>query len=300
MEGQLAAAYRICKETVTQQYPRFPLVYTLLPKRSRHAWTTTVAFMCTQQAILNDPELSLEAKSEQLAAVEEKLKQLSCGHEPENDPLFYAMYHTLKQYPCPLEPFYTQLNAFQESVHQNRYQTQVEVLEFCQQSMAPLGHLILRLHQHSNTDTIFYSDAICAALQLAHFLRDMFTQYQDNGRIYLPMQEFKQFELPDDDFLNPRYERQLAKLVVLQVRDAYATLAAGKDMIEVLPFDLRWRTCVIIAYIENLLRQLELRGHEIQKPIHTGFWDGVRIAVRTVILLINRKEKISEEISPSS
>src|SRR5713101_5729466 len=74
----------------------------------------------------------------------------------------------------------------EELVHS--YATYDSLLQYCQNSANPVGHLVLYMGESFDNDRAALADHICTGLQLANFWQDV-ARDLDLGRVYLPEED---------------------------------------------------------------------------------------------------------------
>jgi phytoene/squalene synthetase len=107
-------------------------------------------------------------------------------------------------------------------------------LGYCHYSANPVGHLVLYLCGYHDLERQTLSDYTCTALQLANFWQDVTADFA-KGRIYLPLEDLRRFDVSEDDIRdgnNTPAFRELMKFEVQRAREWFAQglpLAAKVD-----------------------------------------------------------------------
>ena len=78
------------------------------------------------------------------------------------------------------------LQAFRQDATVNRYQSWLELMDYCAHSAMPVGRFVLDVHGEPRAARTA-SDAICAALQIINHLQDCGQDYRQLDRVYIPL-----------------------------------------------------------------------------------------------------------------
>ncbi len=113
-------------------------------------------------------------------------------------PVFVALAETIRACRYSREPFANLLTAFVQDQTIFRYRDREGVLGYCVNSANPVGRLVLYICGYSDAERFRLSDATCSALQLANFWQDVASDYQQRGRIYLPLDAMERFGITEE------------------------------------------------------------------------------------------------------
>jgi squalene synthase HpnC len=137
--------------------------------------------------------------------------------EPANtNEIFLALGATIREKQLPSGLFEDLLSAFRQDVTVTRYESWVDVMDYCRRSANPVGRLVLRIADYRDPKLDGWSDAICTALQLTNFWQDLKIDF-DRGRVYIPVDEMRAHgALPSDlsgSMMTPAWTRAVAAAV---------------------------------------------------------------------------------------
>ncbi len=104
-----------------------------------------------------------------------------------------AIQHTVQTFGIPKEPFLRLIHANRMDQGTGRFPDLNALLDYCEHSANPVGHLFLHLFGYSDPERQRLADCTCTALQLTNFWQDVSRDYHDRGRIYLPQQDMARF-----------------------------------------------------------------------------------------------------------
>ncbi|MDE0268502.1 MAG: squalene synthase HpnC [Acidimicrobiaceae bacterium] len=104
-----------------------------------------------------------------------------------------------------------------------------DLLEYCDLSANPVGRLVLAVFGVDSPECEKYSDDVCSALQVLEHLQDVSEDAQV-GRIYLPTEDMKRFNVHREHLLQPVAGTALRKLISYEADKARHMLASGHKL----------------------------------------------------------------------
>ena len=186
------AAFRACEALARSHYENFSVGTRLIPKDLRRHFFSVYAF-CRGVDDLGD-----EAKSDQLALLDEWERQLRLCYEGMPDHVYFkALQVTVEEFDIPPEPFLKLIEANRRDQRIKRHPDYQELLEYCDYSANPVGRIVLYVFGHREPELHALSDYTCTALQLANFWQDVARDYEI-GRIYLPQSDMDEYGVGED------------------------------------------------------------------------------------------------------
>jgi squalene synthase HpnC len=188
-------AYAQCERIARSHYENFTLGSRLLPRPLRRHIAAVYAFARTADDFADEePD-----RGRALAALDAWEAELdACYAGAPRHPIFVALAETVREFTIPIEPFRRLLTAFRWDVEFRGFATFDELLRYCAHSANPVGHLVLYLFGHRDTERQARADDICTALQLTNFWQDLAID-RGKGRIYLPRDDMERFGYTADD-----------------------------------------------------------------------------------------------------
>jgi squalene synthase HpnC len=220
----------------TDHYENFPVASLLLPRHLRQPVGAIYRFARSADDIADEGIAPAQERLAQLQAYEAALTDIAAGRPivPELAPVFEPLRLEHERIGLPLEPCHALLSAFMQDVHQTRYATYTDLIDYCQRSANPVGHLMLFLFNASTPETLRMSDAICTALQLANHWQDVaIDAAKQPTRVYLPQDELALWGYNDSDILtgavmrrNPLRWAEFMAFQTARVRNLFDTGAA--------------------------------------------------------------------------
>ncbi len=219
----LSQARESTRKLATSHYENFLVASILLPKEMRQPFYDVYAFCRTADDLADESPSPKEA----LRGLERFQQQLDAAFAgcPE-EPLFIALEATIRQFQIPKQPFDDLLDAFRQDQHRNRYASIGELLEYCQRSANPVGHIVLHLGDSCTAENRILSDHICTGLQLANFWQDVARDFAMN-RIYIPQDSMRQFGVEEEMFRQIPTAEPLRRLLAHECERAEQMFRTG-------------------------------------------------------------------------
>ncbi len=211
---QEACAY--CERLARTHYENFSVATWFLPKRLRQHFFNLYAY-CRISDDLGDETGDPSASLRLLDEWETELNACYGGNP--RHPVFVALADTVRQFDIPMQTFADLLTAFRQDQTITCYETFADLLGYCRYSANPVGHLVLYLCGYRDPERQHLSDFTCTALQLANFWQDVTTDYE-KGRIYLPLEDLRRFQVSEEDIASKRNSSQFREMMRFEVQRA--------------------------------------------------------------------------------
>lgn len=255
-------AYAYCGNMAKEHYENFPVASLALPRRLRRPVSAIYAFARTADDLADEGPASPDERVSALDAMDRQLQAIEGGTEPEGL-LFTALADTIGQHHLPIEPFRDLLRAFRLDVTKHRYADFAELMGYCRWSANPVGRLLLHLYDAATERNIGYSDGICTALQLINFLQDLYSDYNERGRIYLPTDEMERFGVGETHFRDRISDAAMHRLIMLQVDRATRLLRAGAPLGKALKGRAGFELRMIVLGGNTILQHLRAQHDDL-------------------------------------
>ena len=224
--------------TATDHYENFPVASLLLPEHLRAPVAAIYRFARSADDIADEGSASAEERLQRLQAYDSALDAIAESRPiaAELAPVFEPLRAEHQRSGLPLAPCHALLSAFMQDVHQTRYATYADLLDYCTRSANPVGHLMLFLFEADTPQNRTMSDAICTALQLTNHWQDIAADARKgaNGRIYLPQDELTQWGYRDEEILTgacaTRNPERWAEFMAFQTARVRALFDTGRGL----------------------------------------------------------------------
>jgi phytoene synthase len=100
-----------------------------------------------------------------------------------------------------------------------RYTTLKELLLYCYRVAGTVGRMAAEIFGYRNRHTLKYAHDLGLAFQLTNIIRDVGEDAR-RGRVYLPLDELRQFDVPVGEVLAARHSERFARLMAFQIARA--------------------------------------------------------------------------------
>ncbi len=122
---------------------------------------------------------------------------------------------------CSIKPEHLNriIDGMETDLAQTRYLDFAGLARYCGDAAGSSAIAATEILGFTNPRTLGYAANLGTALQLTRIIRNVGADARNN-RIYLPIDELKQFEVPAADILQSRYSGNFAELMAFQARRA--------------------------------------------------------------------------------
>ncbi len=205
----------------------FPVASRLLPRGYRRHLLAVYGFARFVDDIGDEPGNGDPLRL--LDTVESDLHRLYTGHTPYL-PAVRELEETVETCSIPAAPFHRLVEANRRDQTVTRYATFEELLDYCELSANPVGHIVLHVFGLAAPDRLDLSDRICTALQIIEHCQDVGEDYT-RGRIYLPKEDLQRFGCTEADLSRASTPGRLRNVVALQTDRAERLLHEGDPLV---------------------------------------------------------------------
>jgi hydroxysqualene synthase len=252
--------FRYCEKIARSHYENFPIASRFVRKEMRKYVYTIYAFARIADDYADEPGFTLAERIDNLSQWEQYLNECYNGNPTHR--VFAALADTIERFQIPIELFQNLLAAFRSDVTVKRYDTYEDVLAYCSNSANPIGRLILLLFNYRSETMMQLSDNICTALQLTNFLQDVSVDLQKD-RIYLPLEELKEFNYAEQDLLNRNMNENFKNLMAFQIRRTAELFVQGKPLLSMVDKDLSFELKLTWSGGTGILEKIHSQDYEI-------------------------------------
>ncbi len=285
-DADIAAAYAHCRQRAASHYENFPVASRLLPRELRGPVAAIYCYARDADDIADEDPRPAEERRVDLQRLQDRVRALD-DPAAEATPEWRALADTLQRFDLPVGLFTDLADAFLQDLDKTRYQDFGEVMAYCRRSANPVGRLLLHLSKRDTQENLAFSDAVCSALQLINFHQDLYQDFAEHGRIYIPADEMAAHGVTEEHFRNRISDFRMRSLMQFQYRRADRLLRAGAPLGRALPGRLGLEIRAIIQGGARVLWRLRRQEDTFARPrLRTGDW--LLILGRSVLPLRRR------------
>jgi phytoene synthase len=198
------------------------LAFILLPRPKRDAMSALYAFCREVDDVADDESVPSGKRRAQLADWRDDLKRACDNGSPQFE-VNRELQPIIKQFGLRFELFDELINGCEMDLDTKRYENFEQLELYCYRVASVVGLLSIEIFGHKNPATRDYAICLGKALQLTNILRDVKNDAA-RGRIYLPLDELKKFNVSGAEILDSKYSDRyfaLANEVAGRAKDFY-------------------------------------------------------------------------------
>lgn len=198
------------------------LAFVLLPKAKRDGMSALYAFCREVDDLADDESVPVERRRQQLAEWRADVRR-ACGSEIPRHAVNLELQPVIRQYRLPFEHFDELLRGVEMDLEIKRYENYDQLDRYCYRVASVVGLLSIEIFGYTDPACRDYAVNLGRALQLTNILRDVRGD-AERGRIYLPLEELRRFDVAPEAILRLEYSpqfRALASSVGQRARQFY-------------------------------------------------------------------------------
>lgn len=186
------------------------LAFLLLPRAKRDAMSALYAFCREVDDVTDNESAPVEKRREQLAAWRADIRRACAGETPQFT-VNRELQPVIREYRLCFPLFNELLKGCEMDFDIKRYENFEQLELYCYRVASVVGLLSIEIFGFQNPACRNYAVYLGKALQLTNILRDVKTD-AGRGRIYLPLDELKKFDVTPDEILRHEYTDRFARL----------------------------------------------------------------------------------------
>lgn len=149
-------------------------------------------------------------------------------------PVLAAWADSARRYDVPAQYMRDFLAAMEMDLIVTRYETFADLQKYTWGSASVVGLMMCRIIGAVDPAAISHATSLGLAMQLTNFLRDVGEDWRQRGRIYLPLEDLRRFNVSEEDVAANRLTNNFRALVRFEAdraREIYAHADAGMSYI---------------------------------------------------------------------
>jgi len=249
----------------------FPVALKVLPRAWRAHLTALYGFARLTDDIGDEPLPGMpeDATPQTIQATRLKLlddlqqdvAKIFDGGTPELAAI-QALKKTVSECGIPRQPFEDLIQANRQDQLVKRYQTYDDLKRYCELSANPVGQVVLYIVGAATPERLQLSDNICTALQLVEHWQDV-AEDLGNGRIYLPLEDLRDFNVSEADLARQAAGPGVIKLMAFETKRAANLLDEGAPLIGTLKGAARLAISGYVAGGRAALTAITRAGYDV-------------------------------------
>jgi len=270
---QLRAAYAVCRHIARSAAKNFYYGFLVLPARKRSALCAVYAFMRHADDISDDPSLPVEERRQKLAEWMCSLRRVVQG-ERTVDPVLMALADTQKTFNIPLDLLekLVQGTAMDLPAESNaaardartplHYETFDELYDYCYHVASVVGLVCIRIFGYRDPRAEELAEKTGVAFQLTNIIRDV-REDSEMGRMYLPCEDFRNFELDASALSNGNAAALMRPLLEFEADRARKLYYAADDLLPLIDEDSQPALWTLVEIYHRLLDRIATRQYDV-------------------------------------
>lgn len=230
-EPPVRAAYEHCAAVTRRSGSSFGVAFRLLPPERRSALYAVYAFCrfvddvaddATDEATFRDPAALLARWRAELDAV----YRGSPTH-----PIGIALADAVRRFALDRRHFDDLITGVEADLTRRRYETFEELATYCYRVASTVGLLCIEIFGYGRPSARDYARDLGIAFQLTNILRDV-REDAERGRIYLPLEDLRRFDVQEADLLAGRWSPRVGALLAFECGRARAHYLRARGVLE--------------------------------------------------------------------
>lgn len=205
-----------CQQRTAQSGSSFATSFLFLEPGRRQAITALYAFCREVDDVVDecaDPQLART----RLDGWRAEIEALFAGRP--SHPVTQALAGAIARFKLPKEQFLEIIAGMEMDLQQDRYADFAALNLYCYRVASVVGLAAAEIFGYRDSQTLKYAHDLGLAFQLTNIIRDVGEDAR-RGRIYLPQDELRRFDVPEADLLDGRYSDRLRRLMEFQIERA--------------------------------------------------------------------------------
>lgn len=252
---------RVSKRIHRQTGRTFYLATRLFPRRIREATYVLYAFFRVADDVVDTKaDVAPKVQRERL----EEVRDAVLGREETEEAVLLATRELLETYDIDDREVERFIDAMIADIDHQPYETRAELDEYMRGSAVAVANMMLAVMEPENPDRARpHAKALAEAFQLTNFLRDVREDIRDYGRVYLPGETRRAFDVSieqleagevDDGF------RRAMQVELARTEERYRRGVAG---ISHLPEEMRFAVLVSAVLYADYHRQIVAQNYDV-------------------------------------
>ena len=248
-----------CQDKAASSGSSFYYSFLFLPPNRRRAITALYAF-CREVDDVVDECKDPQVAANKLVWWRQELDRLYAG-QPQH-PVTQALQAVLPEFSLPQEQLLEIVDGMEMDLQQTRYLDFTALSLYCYRVASVVGLLAAEIFGYTDRQTLKYAHDLGMAFQLTNIIRDVGEDAR-RGRIYLPMDELKRFNVTVADILDARQSENFQKLMEFQIERAERYYAQALSLLPVVDRKAQRPGLVMAAIYRALLEEIKRDGCQV-------------------------------------
>jgi len=248
-----------CQHKAAQSGSSFYYSFLFLPTELRQAITALYAF-CREVDDVVDENTDPQVARTSLAWWRSEIVRMM-QDEPTH-PVTRALSPHVKTYGLQMDDLVAVIDGMEMDLSQTRYLDFKGLEHYCWHVASVVGLLSARIFGLTDPRTLQYAEKLGLAFQLTNIIRDVGEDAR-RDRIYLPVSELQQFEVPASDILNAKHSDRFERLMRFQAERAQRYYDEAFALLPAQDRRAQRAGLIMAAIYRALLHEIERDGFRV-------------------------------------
>jgi 15-cis-phytoene synthase len=237
----------------------FYYAFLFLPAERRAAITAFYAF-CREVDDVVDEISDPSVAQSTLAWWQKEVQQAFAGHP--THPVMHALMPHVKVYDIEAHHLLSVIEGCQMDLTQTRYLDFAGLQRYCHLVAGVVGEVAAKIFGQTDATTTLYAHKLGLAFQLTNILRDVGEDAM-RGRIYLPIDELKQFDVKAQDLMQRQYSDRFTALMKFQAARAHSLYDEAMTLLPTADKRTQKPGLMMASIYRTLLREIEADNFQV-------------------------------------
>jgi phytoene synthase len=237
----------------------FYYAFLFLPAERRAAITAFYAF-CREVDDVVDEISDPSVAQSTLAWWQKEVQQAFAGHP--THPVMHALMPHVKIYDIEAHHLLSVIEGCQMDLTQTRYLDFAGLQRYCHLVAGVVGEVAAKIFGQTDATTTLYAHKLGLAFQLTNILRDVGEDAM-RGRIYLPIDELKQFDVKAQDLMQRQYSDRFTALMKFQAARAHSLYDEAMSLLPAADKRTQKPGLMMASIYRTLLREIEADNFQV-------------------------------------
>lgn len=253
--------HEYCQQKVAESGTSFYYAFLFLPPEKRQAIHALYAFCREVDDVVDECEDPAVAVAK-LSWWRQEVALLESGQP--THPVMIALKEVRERFDLPLEYFNEIIDGMAMDLEYSRYPDFKSLSLYCYRVAGVVGLLSAEIFGVTDRKTLRYATELGTALQLTNIIRDVGEDAR-RGRIYIPVDELQQFNVPAADIMNARETPEFTALMQFQAERAQSCYTSALDTLPIADRSAQRPGLIMAAVYRTLLDEITQDGFQVLK-----------------------------------
>ncbi len=237
----------------------FYYAFLFLPTERRAAITAFYAFCREVDDVVDEISDSSVAQST-LAWWQKEVQEAFAGKP--THPVMHALMPHVKVYGIEAHHLLSVIEGCQMDLTQTRYLDFAGLQRYCHLVAGVVGEVAAKIFGQTDPATTLYAHKLGLAFQLTNILRDVGEDAM-RGRIYMPVDELKQFDVKAQDLMQRQYSDRFTALMKFQAARAHGLYDEAMTLLPDADKRAQKPGLMMASIYRTLLREIEADNFQV-------------------------------------